>query len=377
MEVVIDERHGLPSASGMERLIACRGSWQAEQGCPEEECSSVTSDGTLIASALETGETDDLPEEQRGIAERLQEMRQEAGQRWMADFDIREVTEIREQRFWILADNDWKEIASARVDYALMADTHALIIDEKTGFLPVTPSDLNMQLRTQAVALFSEYPSLRHIRVAIAQKRLTERFDATDYTLDDLHHSVRQIRQASWEAHQPEAEAHRNPGEWCRHCRAKNDCRAAVAYASVPIIHMGQAVTEEGKPGEAALATRLHGLPPATLALIHLRRPLADKIFDAVSRRLKTLDDATLSQIGLKRVPGKVRRVVEENHTAQGLLTDLIPDFLRFCNFSVNKAAKWLAQDKGVSEKEAERQLHERLQPVTDKVPNQSSIVSV
>ena len=33
-EIIEDERQGLPSASGMQRLFLCPGSWNAERKCP-------------------------------------------------------------------------------------------------------------------------------------------------------------------------------------------------------------------------------------------------------------------------------------------------------------------------------------------------------
>lgn len=377
MQTLTDERQGLPSASGMERLLNCQGSWQAEQGCDAEPGSSVTADGTAIAEALESGDTSDLDETQKPIAERLQAMRTEAGHAWMAKFGISEVREYREERLWIRGDG-YKNIASAQVDYALISGdgAYALIIDEKTGYLPVTESDLNIQLRTQAVALVSEYPHIQHVRVAIAHKRHKEKFDATDYNSTDLTYAANQIRQGIWAANLPTPP--RSAGSWCRYCKGnsgKNVCRTAVAWASVPVAYAGAPMLADGKPDKEAIAARVQELPPATLAMLHLRRPIADNILNAVETRLATLPEATLNEVGLKRVSGKVRRVIVDNVTAQELLADLLPGFLKFCNFSVGTAAKDLAKKEDLSEEAAKNLIYDRLKPVVARVPNKPSIV--
>lgn len=145
----------------------------------------------------------------------------------------------------------------------------------------------------------------------------------------------------------------------------------------MPVAYAGAPMLADGKPDKEAIAARVQELPPATLAMLHLRRPIADKILDAVETRLESLDDATLNEVGLKRVPGKMRRVISNNVTARELLADAIEleGFLKFCTFSVAKAAKVFAKEAGLSESHAANLLYEKLKPVTDRVPTKPSIV--
>ena len=50
-----DVRGGKPSASGMQRLALCPGSWQAEAKCPPSEDSPDANMGTRLHKCMETG----------------------------------------------------------------------------------------------------------------------------------------------------------------------------------------------------------------------------------------------------------------------------------------------------------------------------------
>jgi hypothetical protein len=50
-----DVRQGLPSASGLQRLVLCPGSWLAEQACPESEQSAAAAAGTRLHKHMEEG----------------------------------------------------------------------------------------------------------------------------------------------------------------------------------------------------------------------------------------------------------------------------------------------------------------------------------
>lgn len=68
MEMVKDERQGRPSASGMQRLFLCPGSWQAEKKCPVDEESEDAALGTMLHACMEHGTTPENPEDAEAVA---------------------------------------------------------------------------------------------------------------------------------------------------------------------------------------------------------------------------------------------------------------------------------------------------------------------
>ncbi len=63
-EIIEDERQGLPSASGMQRLFLCPGSWNAERKCPVDEESDDAALGTMLHVHMEQGTMPEDPEDE-------------------------------------------------------------------------------------------------------------------------------------------------------------------------------------------------------------------------------------------------------------------------------------------------------------------------
>lgn len=66
--MIRDERQGLPSASGMQRLFLCPGSWNAERKCPIDEESEDAAMGTILHAHMEQGTMPEDPEDAEAVA---------------------------------------------------------------------------------------------------------------------------------------------------------------------------------------------------------------------------------------------------------------------------------------------------------------------
>ena len=319
-----DERKGLPSASSMDRLAHCPGSWIAEKLYSQDDDagSSARDEGTEIHEAMEDDDMEHLEEDTKEISKRLKSMEKLAVDAWLSDNGEPEETppmEAREKRYW-LKDKD-QDVCSAKLDYVCIQGSSALVIDYKSGYLDVTPSHRNYQIRTQAVTLWRSHPNIDKIRGAVASYRFREQYTQVDYTLPDLFKAEREIRFLLWRSRIAYAE--RVPGEWCRYCKAKANCPEAAAYAllPVPVAKNAGAITED----EAKLAVL--SLSLEQLAYMETHRTLAGHVFSAITNRLRQYSEAELASVGLKFRAGreiltpKDLRGIFDTFVAQGLIT--------------------------------------------------------
>lgn len=300
-----DERGGLASASKMDRYKHCHGSFNAEQRYSQEEESEflVRDQGDEVHEVLETDSIDKLDDgEIKRIAAGVKKLEKKAIEDFAMNLGLTrkefdsEVQVIREERFWIL-DKDGNQIFSAKPDLVMIHADSALVVDYKTGYLPVTPAIRNMQIRTQCLAVWKNHPTLRHIRGAVAAYRLTGSLVQVDYELGDLFAAMRELTHILWRTRDPDAE--RVPGDWCRYCPAKANCPQAAAYALLPVVYIGDNVKVKDVPNRSL------DLNLQQLAAIHKRKSIAGHIFKAVHNRLRNMTDAELATVLLKKVKGR------------------------------------------------------------------------
>ena len=357
----IDEREGLPSASAMYRVVSCPGSLALIEACkPPELTTSVAQQGTEIHAALETGETYALDEESQEIVDKLKQTGQELLDNWSAGkfhVSFRE----SEHRLWI-RDKSLNPIASAKLDvsYQALPENKSLIIDFKTGFLPVTPAEKNWQLRTQAVAVHQEYGAT-HIRVAVACARLGKpHVDFVDYTLEDLKNAERDLLFQLWKAKQPDAPRH--AGDWCKYCPAKAYCCEAAAWSAVEVVSPTQTVTTKEQIG---LAVEL--MTPEHLVHVWRKRNIVEGVLDAIKARLKSLPEEELSSLGLRLKEGKkMREIVDLPSALENVRTNLDiygANMLGCMKLSIPILTQTYQQQNQLTRKEAEDKLTETLKP--------------
>jgi CRISPR/Cas system-associated exonuclease Cas4 (RecB family) len=223
-----DPRKNLPSASSLERLVLCPGSWNLERNLPAEE-SEYAASGTAIHAALEQPESkvlrDALDKSQRVIYELC------LGQEQTILRDIpgfQHIPAQTEQRLWLCGE-EFEPIFSGQFDrlYYDKENRRALIIDFKTGFKLVEPAEANWQMLAYA-ALIAENYAVDEVVCAIVQPRSKNPISTVRYSGNDLieaNHRVIQIVLAA-----SKEDAPRVPGEkQCNFCRAKTKCPEALA----------------------------------------------------------------------------------------------------------------------------------------------------
>jgi hypothetical protein len=360
-----DEREGLPSASAMYRVVSCPGSLALIESCkPPELTTSVAQQGTEIHAALESGETYALDEESQEIAEKLKQLEQSMIRDFVPD-SMRDTEVYRETRLWV-HDSSFNVVASAKSDVIFVVDdrpVRALVIDFKTGFLPVTPAEKNWQLRTQAVAVHQEYGAT-NIRVAVACARLGKpHVDFVDYTLEDLKNAERDLLFQLWKAKQPDAPRH--AGEWCKYCPAKAYCREAAAWSAVEVVSPTQTVTTKEQIGVTVAS-----MTPEQLVHVWRKRNIVEGVMDAIKARLKALPPEELESLGLRLKEGKRNREIVDKDGAfshmimESYFTEL--EIFSASKLSVQKLTEcFQKQNPSYSNKDAQNFVTSMLAPYT------------
>ncbi|MFI3244262.1 MAG: DUF2800 domain-containing protein [Akkermansia sp.] len=218
-----DPRLGLPSASGIERMALCRGSWLAEQACPAVADSQDALDGTRLHMHMEHGTLPESEEEADAV-------------RWCRETEAALVAELlgdaiptREQRLW-LNGPDGKKALSGQADVVYVADGRHLIIDYKFGRGDVAEAKSNKQLLALAVLLHDMYDATagNEYYCAILQPFASRQCpQVVRYTAIQLTEAREQLLALIESAKDPNAPL-RPSVKACKYCRAAATCPAVV-----------------------------------------------------------------------------------------------------------------------------------------------------
>lgn len=302
-----DERQGLPSASGIERLALCPGSWEAEKGLPNTT-SEIAEYGTKLHAALATGFTDELEPEEIATLERVRAVESELLQ---TVFNGKTPDEYRERRMWYLKNS--LPLFSGQIDVAYQVGNVALIIEYKFGYIPVASVSANLQLRSQAV-LASRDLHCTEVYVAVIQPHCAIQKDICHYTATDLAKSAEQLEQIVRAA---EAfEAPRVAGEaQCKYCKAKAQCPVAIDTALSTVTAIA---APEHSPEEIAAS-----LTDEQLSELGEKLPFVEGVVKALKARIKTRIEESPGSIrgyGLKH--GGNTREITNTRLAYSLVKD-------------------------------------------------------
>lgn len=223
MDAMINERENLPSASGIPRIMLCRGSWNAERNLPEITSADAQA-GTEHHRAFETGDDSGLDDKAKERQQQAREIEQRLVADWLVDIGREDFTEFRERRLWIVA--QCMKVCSAKLDYLAVSGPFAIVLDLKTGHASVPRAEENWQLITQAIAVLNNHPGVSNVRVGIVQPGV--KTDTWDWTTKTLEPKRTELLFALAEANNPNAQ--RTPGEaQCKYCRARATCPEANA----------------------------------------------------------------------------------------------------------------------------------------------------
>ncbi len=293
----------------------CAGALALINQIPKVDTSSkVSLAGTDIHSAMETGNLEDLEMTEREIAMRLKHLETIALENFLQEFfDGNEAEILREQRFWIRDRKTFKMLASSKIDYGAFFLKSALVIDFKTGYLDATPSEVNWQLKTQAVSVWHEKPQLERVRAGIAAARLKDKLDLANYTIQAL-------QEAEWEILKviektKAADAGLFAGAWCRYCPARSYCRTHAAWLNMDIVPF------DGK-AELDIYKAVGALAPSAVGQLYKKKKMIELLLEAIAVRMRNMDAETLESIGFQKTPGANRRYVTKPEAIVSVLTE-------------------------------------------------------
>lgn len=299
-EPIADERERLPSASGMERLALCPGSFLLEVQHGEKTTSDDAALGNRVHDWLAFQRGQLTPEEQE-LADACNEQTKRLFDDWSDSHRLSVNTEtIREQRLWA-RDADGLGLAwSGKPDFVAIIECadgkrRALVVDYKTGRGDVTEAAGNMQLRALAVLVAEEF-SVTEVRVAIAQP-LAGRPTVCDY--DDVALAVAEVEINSIvrRAMKPGQERRPSPAA-CKWCSAKHACPEGRNLA----LAMAQPLAREG--GVILLT------PEEMAGFLHAARA-AEAIIESVREKaLRMLEEDEKAIPGWRLKPGVARESI-------------------------------------------------------------------
>lgn len=294
-----DIRKGLPSASGLQRLVLCPGSWRAEAQYPEKEESAAAAAGTRLHKHMELGT---LPEDAEEAEACMWCCKTE---RALVEEYIGEVELVyREQRFW-----DNCQRFSGQADVVYIGGGKAMVLDYKFGRGTVVEARQNCQLYGLSLLVFDNCPEVEEVYAGILQPFMSRqkpqlvRFRKAD------EKGLRSYIYSALDAAQREGAALK-PGETqCKYCRAAGSCPAlglTVATASAMELTRWEqwSLDERRKAWDASR--------------------LAKKYVEAIERKIRADLEAGVELPGLELGEGKVSFVVDDAAGAFGVLNAML-----------------------------------------------------
>lgn len=306
MEMIKDERQGLPSASGMQRLFLCPGSWNAERKCPHDEESEDAAMGTMLHACMEQGTTPEDPEDAEAVAW-CREMEDFLCNRYLGSTDV---SRYREVRLFERGDR----LFSGKPDMVAVGTRRALVVDYKFGRLPVAAAECNLQLSALAVLVMDMFEdgAVDEVFVCILQPYASRKEPAVcRYTRESVE-QARAFFRACIEQAQDEHAPLKPSEKACRYCRAQSSC-PAVKLALVNVTSGDlTAAWEEWSPEKRREAYDL--------------AKLAKKWAASVEAKVKADLKAELEIPGLCLTSGKKAFTVTDAAAAFQILNGLFPD---------------------------------------------------
>ncbi len=306
MEMIKDERQGLPSASGMQRLFLCPGSWNAERKCPHDEESEDAAMVTMLHACMEQGTTPEDPEDAEAVAW-CREMEDFLCNKYLGSTDV---SRYREVRLFERGDR----LFSGKPDMVAVGTRRALVVDYKFGRLPVAAAECNLQLSALAVLVMDMFEdgAVDEVFVCILQPYASRKEPAVcRYTRESVE-QARAFFRACIEQAQDEHAPLKPSEKACRYCRAQSSC-PAVKLALVNVTSGDlTAAWEEWSPEKRREAYDL--------------AKLAKKWAASVEAKVKADLKAELEIPGLCLTSGKKAFTVTDAAAAFQILNGLFPD---------------------------------------------------
>lgn len=220
MQSPCDIRHGLPSASGIDRIMRCPGSWEAEKAFEQEE-SSHSRAGTDIHAVLEGKKPiSELTESGKVTAERIMNLEGELVERYSL-----QAAEVHRERRLFRINGDFERLWSGQSDVIFVKKPLCVVINYKTGWYEPIAIDQNWQMIAEC-ALAAEYFNCDYIVGVLLHPNAGKGKQTRVFNRQELSLLATAIDDAAVMAQQENAQ--RIPGiEQCHFCRANAACPAA------------------------------------------------------------------------------------------------------------------------------------------------------
>lgn len=306
MEMVQDERQGRPSASGMQRLFLCPGSWQAEKKCPVDEESKDASMGTMLHACMEQGTTPEDPEDAEAVAW-CRETEDSLCEKYLGSADVNRYREVR-----LFERGD--RLFSGKPDMVAVGSRKAFVVDYKFGRIPVEAAECNLQLSAVAVLVMDmfEEGAVDEVFVCILQPYASRKEPAVcRYTRESVE-QARAFFQTCIKLAQDEHAPLKPSEKACRYCRAQSSC-PAVSLALVNVTSGDlTAAWEQWTPEKRREAYDL--------------AKLAKKWAASVEGKVKADLRAEVEIPGLVLAPGKKAFTITDAAAAFQILNGLFPN---------------------------------------------------
>jgi hypothetical protein len=300
MTIEIDTRTGLmkaPSASGVERLALCPGSWELEKNLPETETTDSTF-GTRVHAILAGEQVEDITEEEQRTVDHLTDLRNamfnglKVDDQWSISLETR-----------LTLNKGLQVLLSGQYDgLAVSPDgVTALIWDYKSLPGAVTETENNLQMRALAVLVKSNNPSVQQVIVHVLQA-FTPARQPVIYQHEDLMLADQEIR-SILVASMQEGAPLQSGVKQCKYCRAKTTCPALLQTMEQITAEPDLAPQNGELPKKAEVAERATLIAPDRLAEYFKRAKLATLLIEAIEeeafRRL-CLDPESIPGLAIK-----------------------------------------------------------------------------
>lgn len=301
-------RKGLPSASEYPRMHACPGYYLMKKNCFPDGQKGNPNEAAISGTRIHAALAEPLIDQK--LTDEEEDMRDRCARQW--DSLMRRIFTENGYSAGVRHEHRifYKDQISGQFDREAteLHNKVALVVDFKTGRVPVPKADTNLQARIYAVLAKHENPSITKVYAAIIQPWVSQDPIIAEYDEESLKAATAELDAVLRISKDPAAK--RIPGEQCKYCPCKAKCPEAQ---KVPM----------------ALAN----VNPATLvsdfeiAAFLDRISLAESVIAAVKKEAKTRLAAGSDIPGWELAPGRTLSKITN--------PELV--FARVCGLNVNQ----------------------------------------
>lgn len=296
-----DERRGLPSISGLERLALCPGSWTLTQfvsalyqsKTPKRENLGAES-GTRIHSAL-SGEEQELSRFENWTMEKCQEYEKAVLEQLKDDYGFVPAKEEREVRKEFYANGKVVMTGKDDVTYYSPSTQALLVVDYKTGTIGAGDVGMNYQLTGYAVTDWQYYTAkpykwkVKTVFVALIQPNAPSKITVASMSVKDLQIAETGIANIVEKSLSGTTERHADIEKQCKYCPAKGFCPEFRRAAEAEIVSISPMVNNDFTISKDTVKDLMEIEPIDKVIALYEKRGILDAINDAVSSRIKRM----------------------------------------------------------------------------------------